>query len=146
MSITWFSKIFVLPIKGPDAAPSVTPKASYFGPVGGLAGVMTRSLLYDDTLDNVRISAPMAGGLVGYLENSTFLRIFSDDDLNIYNEVDLGDADDYAGGNLAGWGSSYRAYIGGLVAYAVNLNLQEINVMAKVQNLSPTTSIVVVGA
>lgn len=138
-------KDFRFTIKGPDAASSVTPKASYFGPVGGLAGVMTRSLLYDDTLDNVRISAPMAGGLVGYLENSTFLRIFSDDDLNIYNEVDLGDADDYAGGNLAGWGSSYRAYIGGLVAYAVNLNLQEINVMAKVQNLSADTSTVAGG-
>ena len=138
-------KDFRFTIKGPDAASSVTPKASYFGPVGGLAGVMKRSLLYDDTLDNVRISAPMAGGLVGYLENSTFLRIFSNDDLIVYNEVDLGDADDYAGGNLAGWGSSYRAYIGGLVAYAVNLNLQDINVMAKVQNLSADTSIVAGG-
>ena len=138
-------KNFRFTIKGPDAASSVTPKASYFGPVGGLAGVMTRSLLYDDTLDNVRISAPMAGGLVGYLENSTFLRIFSNDDLIIYNEVDLGDADDYAGGNLTGWGSGYRAYLGGLVAYAVNLNLQDINVISRVQNLSADTSTVVGG-
>ena len=132
-------------IKGPAGLSSATPKASYFGPVGALAGVLKRSLLYEDTLIDVRISAPMAGGLVGYLENSTFQQIFSDDDLIVFNEVDLGDADDYAGGKPEGWGSEYRAFIGGLAGYAVNLNLQEINVIAKVQNLSADTSTLVGG-
>ena len=132
-------------IKGPAGLSSATPKASHFGPVGALAGVLKRSLLYEDTLIDVRISAPVAGGLVGYLENCTFQQIYSDDDLIVFNEVDLGDANDYAGTNPAGWGSGYRAFIGGLAAYAVNLNLQDINVIAKVQNLSADTSTLVGG-
>lgn len=124
---------------------SATPNASYYGPVGALAGELKLALLYDDKLTDDTISAPMAGGLVGYAENSTFLRIYSDDDLNVYNEVDLNGAEHYAGIHTSGWGSDYRAFIGGLVGYAVNLNLKQINVMPKVQNRSADTSTVIGG-
>lgn len=119
--------------------------ASKFGPVGALAGVLKLALLYEDTLTDINISAPMAGGFVGYAENSTLLRIYSDDDLNVFNDVDLNDAEYYAGIHTSDWGSDYRAFIGGLVGYAVNLNLKQINVIPKVQNRSADTSTVIGG-
>ena len=119
--------------------------ASFFGPVGAMAGVLTNSLLYQDTLVDVTISAPMAGGFVGYAKNSTIQWVYSDDDLKVYNQVDLNGADNYAASRTSGWGSEYRAFIGGLVGYAVDLKVYDINVIARVENLSEDTSTVVGG-
>ena len=122
-----------------------TKDASYFGPVGALVGVLTNSLIYQDTLIDVTVSAPMAGGFVGYAENSTVQWVYSDDDLKVYNQVDLNAADNYAASRTSGWGSEYHAYIGGLVGYAVDLEVYDINVIARVENLSEDTSTVVGG-
>lgn len=122
-----------------------TKDASYFGPVGALVGVLTNSLIYQDTLIDVTVSAPMAGGFVGYAENSTVQWVYSDDDLKVYNQVDLNAADNYAASRTSGWGSEYHAYIGGLVGYAVDLEVYDINVIARIENLSEDTSTVVGG-
>lgn len=122
-----------------------TKDASFFGPVGAMAGVMINSLLYQDTLVDVTVSAPMAGGFVGYAKNSTIQWVYSDDDLKVYNQVDLNGADNYAASRTSEWGSEYRAFIGGLVGYAVDLEVYDINVIARVENLSEDTSTVVGG-
>ena len=122
-----------------------TKNASFFGPVGAMAGVMINSLLYQDTLVDVTVSAPMAGGFVGYAKNSTIQWVYSDDDLKVYNQVDLNGAISYAGSGDSTWGSEYRAYIGGLVGYAVDLEVYDINVITRVENLSEDTSTVVGG-
>jgi hypothetical protein len=122
-----------------------TKDASFFGPVGAMAGVLTNSLLYQDTLVDVTVSAPMAGGFVGYAKNSTIQWVYSDDDLKVYNQVDLNGANYYAASRTSGWGGEYHAFIGGLVGYAVDLEVYDINVIARVENLSEDTSTVVGG-
>lgn len=122
-----------------------TKDASFFGPVGAMAGVMINSLIYQDTLIDVSVSAPMAGGFVGYAKNSTIQWVYSDDDLKVYNQVDLNGANYYAASRTSGWGGEYHAFIGGLVGYAVDLEVYDINVIARVENLSEDTSTVVGG-
>ena len=122
-----------------------TKDASFFGPVGAMAGVMINSLIYQDTLIDVTVSAPMAGGFVGYAKNSTIQWVYSDDDLKVYNQVDLNGANYYAASRTSGWGGEYHAFIGGLVGYAVDLEVYDINVIARVENLSEDTSTVVGG-
>ena len=59
--------------------------------------------------------------------------------------MDLNGAINYAASRTSEWGSEYRAFIGGLVGYAVDLEVYDINVIARVENLSEDTSTVVGG-
>jgi len=58
--------------------------ASYY-PVGALVGHTSLSTIKKITLADIEIDAPLAGGLAGFVENSTIDSIFGDNDIVVQN-------------------------------------------------------------
>ncbi len=106
-------------------------------PVGTLAGIMDRSLLNNTNLDDVEISAPMAGGLLGFVNNSTLENVHAQN-IVVRNEVNLGKNSGKAGSRVLanGGGNGYNVYIGGLVGLSMNLNLSNVNANVTVEDKS----------
>ena len=57
------------------ASGEVPNKESKYKPVGALAGTIKNSSVSDITLKHINVSAPLAGGLAGYVESSTFKNV-----------------------------------------------------------------------
>lgn len=85
-------------------------------PVGALVGSVNMVHVDSVTLANDSIQAPFAGGLVGFVSNSTISNISGDDDIHISNKVTINDG--YAGSKAMSPVSDYQVFLGGLVGAA----------------------------
>lgn len=120
-----------------DKSSNVESNGQYYLPVGSLAGIMNRSLLNEMNIENVEISAPMAGAVLGYAKNSTLENV-QGQNIVIRNEVNLGKNTGKAGSRVLtnGGGNGYNIYIGGLVGLSMNLNLRNISAGVTVEDKS----------
>ena len=116
--------------------------ADYY-PVGALAGVVTSATLESVILEDVNINAPFAGGVVGYLNESSVRNVTATDDLVVENSLQLNlAANDYAGIKVATekmletWPSDYKVFLGGIAGMAVKDSIYNVNVRAKITDKS----------
>ncbi len=120
--------------------------ADYY-PVGALAGTVSQSTVRNIFLADVSITAPMAGGVMGYVKESSIRQIVANDDIRIGNDIEL----TYAKGNYAGSKitstlqyltepSEYTVFLGGIAGMAVKDSMDNIKVRAKVEDLSSETT------
>ena len=89
--------------------------ADYY-PVGGLVGIIQMATIDSVVLANDTIQAPLAGGLVGYVENSTVKHVSGDDDIDVSNKVEI--TNGYAGSKVVNPVLDYQVFLGGLVGVA----------------------------
>lgn len=130
-----------------DRDPTAAGKDFY--PVGSFVGMAAMSTIENVTLEDVTISAPIAGGVAGYVGNSTVRNILATDDLVISNDIDITPYDGNFAGNVVGemysndlhenystWPSEYTVFLGGVVGMAVQDSLYNIRVRGKVRDNS----------
>ena len=123
-----------------DAA---TAADSYY-PVGALFGSVDMATVENVVLEDVSISAPIAGGVAGFASNSTIRNIRAIDDIDISNKLELTPASgNYAGVTMAGkdfayktWPSEYTVFLGGVVGMAVKDSLYNVRVRGKIRDFS----------
>lgn len=130
-----------------DRDPTAVGKDFY--PVGSFVGMAAMSTIENVTLEDVTISAPIAGGVAGYVGNSTVRNILATDDLVVSNDIDITPYDGNFAGNVVGemysndlrenystWPSEYTVFLGGVVGMAVQDSLYNIRVRGKVRDYS----------
>ena len=83
-----------------DRDPTAVGKDFY--PVGSFVGMAAMSTIENVTLEDVTISAPIAGGVAGYVGNSTVRNILATDDLVVSNDIDITPYDGNFAGNVVG--------------------------------------------
>lgn len=120
-----------------------------FYPVGAFVGMAAMSMIENVTLEDVTISAPIAGGVAGYVGNSTVRNIVATDDLLVSNDIDITPFDGNFAGNVVGemysnalrenystWPSEYTVFLGGVVGMAVQDSLYNIRIRGKIRDNS----------
>lgn len=130
-----------------DRDPTAVGKDFY--PVGSFVGMAAMSTIENVTLEDVTISAPIAGGVAGYVGNSTVRNILATDDLVVSNDIEITPYDGNFAGNVVGemysndlrenystWPSEYTVFLGGVVGMAVQDSLYNIRVRGKVRDYS----------
>ena len=130
-----------------DREPTAAGKDFY--PVGAFFGMAAMSTIENVTLEDVTINAPIAGGVAGYVGNSTVRNILATDDLMVSNDIEITPYDGNFAGNVVGemfsnalhenystWPSEYTVFLGGVVGMAVQDSLYNIRVRGKVRDNS----------
>ncbi len=85
-------------------------------PVGALVGIVTLATVENIELANDSIRAPFAGGLAGFVKNSTIANITGNDDIYISNTVTI--TEGYAGSAVMDSVSDYKVFLGGIAGVA----------------------------
>lgn len=119
--------------------PALTSGGDYL-PVGALAPKISNSIVTDVKLKNVVIQAPLAGGLAGYIENSTIKGISTVDNsfIKVTNGISI--TEDYIGKAIYKNGENvavfdpYRVLLGGLAGAAYFTNFEDIDLAVQVEN------------
>ena len=124
-----------------------------FYPVGAFFGMASMSTIADVVLEDVTINAPLAGGIAGYVSNSTIRGIQATDDLVVTNDIPLASADGNFAGNVVGkmhsnalerdystWPSQYTVFLGGIVGMAVQDSIYDTRIRGKIFDKSGTAS------
>lgn len=99
-----------------------TDGADYY-PVGALAGSVDMVTIDGVTLANDSIQAPFAGGLVGFVHNSTLKHISGDDDINITNKTTI--TSGYAGSKVMSPVPEHKVFLGGIAGVAIRSEHEE---------------------
>ena len=96
-------------------------------PVGAFVGAVNSILIDNVALANDSIQAPIAGGVVGFVKNSTISNITGDDDIHISNIVSI--TTGYAGSEeinkSAGTLVGHNVFLGGIAGVAVRTQSAE---------------------
>ena len=96
-------------------------------PVGAFVGAVNSILIDNVALANDSIQAPIAGGVVGFVKNSTISNITGDDDIHISNIVSI--TTGYAGSEKinksAGTLVGHNVFLGGIAGVAVRTQSAE---------------------
>ena len=117
--------------------PALTSGGDY-RPVGALAPKISNSIVKDVKLKNVVIQAPLAGGLAGYIENSTIKNISTIDNsfIKISNKSQI--TDGYIGSEISGDYTNvfkpYKVLLGGLAGAAFFTNFVNVDLAVQVEN------------
>ncbi len=117
--------------------PALTSGGDY-RPVGALAPKISNSIVKDVKLKNVVIQAPLAGGLAGYIENSTIKNISTIDNsfIKISNKSQI--TDGYIGSVISGDYTNvfkpYKVLLGGLAGAAFFTNFVNVDLAVQVEN------------
>ncbi|MBO7513474.1 MAG: InlB B-repeat-containing protein, partial [Fibrobacter sp.] len=94
--------------------------ADYY-PVGALVGAVNSMSIDTVLLANDSIQAPLAGGVVGYLENATVSNVTGDDDINISNTTTI--TTGYAGSKIISkvlyQELDHKVFLGGIAGVAI---------------------------
>lgn len=85
-------------------------------PVGALVGMVSLATVQNIELANDSIQAPFAGGLAGFVKNSTISNITGNDDIYITNKVTI--TEGYAGSSVMDSVSDHKVFLGGIVGVA----------------------------
>ena len=131
-------------IKDSRADRDAAAAADSYYPVGALFGSVNMAMVENVILEDVSISAPIAGGVAGFASNSTIRNIRAIDDLDISNNQELTPATgNYAGVTMTGtgfayktWPSEYTVFLGGVVGMAVKDSLYNVRVRGKIRDYS----------
>ncbi|MBR4399041.1 MAG: InlB B-repeat-containing protein [Fibrobacter sp.] len=91
-------------------------KGESYHPAGALAGVVTFSLIDSISITNASIQGPIAGGLAGYIRNTTISNV-TGDGVVVSNSVAI--ANGYAGSAELKMETGYNVFLGGLAGVAV---------------------------
>lgn len=91
-------------------------KGDAYHPVGAIAGVVTYSLVDSIGITNAVIQGPVAGGLAGYVRNSTLSNVVGDG-VAVSNTVAI--TEGYAGSAELKSETGYNVFLGGLVGFVV---------------------------
>ena len=119
--------------------PALTSGGDYL-PVGALAPKISNSIVTDVKLKNVVIQAPLAGGLAGYIENSTIKGISTVDNSFIKVSNGISITEDYIGKAIYQYGDNvsvfnpYKVLLGGLAGAAYFTNFEDIDLAVQVEN------------
>ena len=93
-------------------------------PVGAFVGVLNLATIDSIVLANDSIQAPIAGGLVGLVKNSTISNISGDDDIHVSNKVSI--TEGYAGSSvLADFNYAHQVFLGGIAGVAIRSERDE---------------------
>jgi len=96
-------------------------------PVGAFVGTVDLLTIDSVSIANDSIQAPIAGGVVGFVKNSTISNITGDDDINISNTVSI--TTGYAGSEVinksAGTLVGHNVFLGGVAGVAVRTQSAE---------------------
>ena len=87
-----------------------------YHPAGALAGVITYSLIDSISIANVAVQGPVAGGLAGYIRNTTLSNV-TGDGVVVSNSVAI--TEGYAGSAELNFETGYNVFLGGLAGVAV---------------------------
>lgn len=119
-----------------SAKSSADENASNFRAVGTLAGIAKNSQISGVSFSNVKVTGPMAGGILGYAENTSIENIFALDKVVVANESKL------TSGNVLGvnYGSGYYTLLGGAVGLAVNVHFSDIEMNVEILNSKNTVN------
>ncbi|WP_407442992.1 InlB B-repeat-containing protein [Fibrobacter sp.] len=115
--------------------------ADYY-PTGVLAGTVFQSAIFNITLQDVEVVAPMAGGVAGYITETSIKGIQATDDIVIRNNLSITSGD----GNFAGskWAkdagtndyptlpSQYTVFLGGIAGMAIQDSVYDNNVRVQI--------------
>ena len=119
--------------------PALTSGGDY-QPAGALAARISNSTVTNVKLKDVVIQAPLAGGLAGYIENSTIKGISTVDNsfIKVTNEISI--TEDYIGKAIYKYGENvavfdpYKVLLGGLAGAAYFTNFEDIDLAVQVEN------------
>lgn len=122
-----------------DGTPASASGGDY-QPAGALAARISNSSVTNVKLKNVVIQAPLAGGLAGYIENSTIKGISTVDNsfIKVTNGISI--TEDYIGkviyknGDNVPVFSPYKVLLGGLAGAAYFSNFQDVDIAVQVEN------------
>ena len=95
---------------------SESNKGEDFYPVGALVGTTNLVTVDSVELANDSIVAPFAGGLIGFVKNSTISNITGNDDISVTNNILI--TDGYAGSKIMDNVFDHQVFLGGLVGVA----------------------------
>lgn len=134
-----------------DASEANAPNnthADNYRSVGALAGFAKNSTIENVKLKNIRITSPIAGGLVGLTQNATLKKVYGSDielsNKSVINKIN-GSYAGQKGTDVVHWGSLYSVFVGGLVGSAVNTEFEDIEMTSNVVNASSDTTAVLGG-
>lgn len=119
--------------------PALTSGGDY-QPAGALASRISNSTVTNVKLKDVVIQAPLAGGLAGFIENSTIKGISTVDNsfIKVTNGISI--TEDYIGKVIYKYGENvavfdpYKVLLGGLAGAAYFTNFEDIDLAVQVEN------------
>lgn len=130
---------FIVSDKYANGDPASTDAGDYHA-VGALAYQISKSEVYNIQLKNIVIQAPLAGGLAGYIENSTVSGVSTIDDsfIKISNERQIetgyiGSSVSVSGMNFSVF-SPYKVLLGGLAGAAFFVDIEDVGIATQVEN------------
>ncbi|SOD12733.1 Por secretion system C-terminal sorting domain-containing protein [Fibrobacter sp. UWB16] len=130
---------FIVSDKYANGNPASTDAGDYHA-VGALAYQISKSEVYNIQLKNIVIQAPLAGGLAGYIENSTVSGVSTIDDsfIQISNERQIetgyiGSSVTVSGVNFSVF-SPYKVLLGGLAGAAFFVDIENVGIAVQVEN------------
>ncbi len=106
-----------------------------YKPMGALAARINDSKVANVTLAGIKISGPAVGGVVGASISSTFDNIRSEDRVVLKNSTAMTSSPDYISK-----GGKFSVFLGGVVGYAVNPNLSDIDIQVELDHKIEGTS------
>ncbi|MCQ2054819.1 MAG: T9SS type A sorting domain-containing protein [Fibrobacter sp.] len=118
--------------------------AEYY-PVGAVVGAMYMASIRNASVENAFIEAPMAGGVAGFVSNSTIAGVVTTGEISVSNKLELTSTNPAITGAYAGsaissdwqkYVSDYTVFLGGVVGMAVKDSIVNVNVTANVSDLS----------
>ena len=119
--------------------PALTSGGDY-QPAGTLAARISNGIVTNVILKNVVIQAPLAGGLAGYIENSTIKGVSTVDNsfIKVTNGISI--TEDYIGKAIYTYDENvavfdpYKVLLGGLAGAAYFTNFEDIDLAVQVEN------------
>ena len=118
------------------ASGSVPNKEDSYKPVGALAGTIKNSSVSNITLEKINVSAPLAGGLAGYVESSTFkdIKTTTDGAIIVTNDIVL------ATNKKNGYMGTFKTVLGGLAGSSKFSTFENINLNLYLENSAKVDS------
>lgn len=137
----------VFSIEDDGAHTSAMENASFYAPVGVLAGSIRNSSIDGITLSSVKLTSPLSGGVAGYAYNSTVKNFSSTDPIVLRNQSVInhgGCKHAGCGGNPLG-GGHYSAFLGGVAGLAFDLYVSDVDISVSAQNDAMDTTVAIGG-
>jgi hypothetical protein len=136
--------------KQPEYVPASNDAGDY-QPAGALAPTIFNSTIKNIKLEKISIQAPLAGGLAGYIENSSIGRVFTTEGSNISITNDRQILNGYIGYTVydnnypnntvfkgyrivSGEQEQYKVLLGGLAGASMFTTFQDIDIAVQVKN------------
>ena len=138
-NLTISNVYFAIANQKDDGTDASTEGGAYLG-VGALASRISNSTVLNVKLKDITIQAPFAGGLAGFIENSSISQVSTIDDsfIKVSNErlIESGYVGStvYAAGENTVIFNPYKVLLGGLAGAAYFSNFKDVDIAVQVKN------------